>query len=92
VCVPGASLGLEDETVFLMDPDGRELPLCRSCTRITVASLPNLGQISQLYLTGRPLDTANMLVEAVSIASEANRFLYTQSVQPLFLRPPHNVL
>lgn len=79
--VKGSVIGASDEEILLIDPDLAELISCREATRLTVALLPNLGQLSQLYLTGRPVDTTSGLQEALSMATDAARFLYTQVVQ-----------
>lgn len=66
--------------LFLMDPDGGEERDARG-TRLMVAVMPNLGQLTQLHLVGEV--EGPLLTEALALAIDGTLATYENAIKPL---------
>jgi exosome complex component MTR3 len=63
--------------VWIMDPTAPE----EAGARVTVCMLPNIGQVTQIWVTGKvPCD---QLTEALALCADATRALYDNMIKPV---------
>lgn len=72
--------GTGQQPLFLMDPDGGEERDARG-TRLMVAVMPNLGQLTQLHLVGEV--EGPLLTEALALAIDGTLATYQNVIKPL---------